>query len=260
MSRDFLRPHLEDLPYFRALLRAVEARLMRQVELPPPTLDIGSGDGHFASVAFERQIDVGVDPAWAHTREAQARGAYRSLVLADGAQLPHPNAAFASAFSNSVLEHVDRLEEVLSEIGRVLRPGAPFAITVPNPGYRSELSIPRILRRVGLARLAEAYRDWFMRVTRTVNLFDETGWTQRLQRAGFEVEHSLRYFSPEALRVLEWGHYFGVPSLISRWMTGRWITGPFRWTLGLKHRLLRPHYEQAAPEDGTYSYFLARKV
>jgi SAM-dependent methyltransferase len=233
---------------------------MQQVELPPPTLDIGSGDGHFASVAFERKIEVGVDPAWAHTREAQTRGAHRSLVLADGSRLPHSSASFASAFSNSVLEHVDRLEEVLSEIGRVLRPGSPFVITVPNPGYRNKLSIPRILRRVGMARLAEAYRDWFMRVTRTVNLFDERGWTQRLQRAGFEVERSRRYFSPEALRVLEWGHYFGVPSLISRWVTGRWIAGPLRWTLGLKQRLLRRHYAQAAPEDGTYSYFLARKV
>jgi len=42
MARDYLWPQLQDLPYFRALLRAVEARLLQQVDLPDPVLDIGS--------------------------------------------------------------------------------------------------------------------------------------------------------------------------------------------------------------------------
>jgi hypothetical protein len=28
------------------------------------------------------------------------------------------------------------------------------------------------------------------------------------------------YFSPSAMRVLEWGHYFGVPSVAARVLTG----------------------------------------
>jgi len=46
----------------RAVLRAVECRLMAQVPLISPVLDIGCGDGHFASIAYEKlPIDVGVD-------------------------------------------------------------------------------------------------------------------------------------------------------------------------------------------------------
>ncbi len=196
---DFLWPHLRDLPYFRALLRAVESRLMQEVTLPAPVLDIGSGDGHFASIAFRNKIDLGLDSAFNPTYEAKRRGAYKFLVVAEGERLPCANGSFASAVSNSVLEHVDRLEEVLSDIRRVLQPGALLVFTVPNPGYRSQLSIPRFLRGLALERLAVAYEEWFMRVSRTKTLFDEGEWKNLLERVGFRVERSQRYFSPAAL-------------------------------------------------------------
>ena len=50
--KDYLTLHLQDLPYFRALLRAVEARFYKDITLPPPVLDLGCGDGHFASLAW----------------------------------------------------------------------------------------------------------------------------------------------------------------------------------------------------------------
>ncbi|HSL30697.1 MAG TPA: hypothetical protein VK900_15965, partial [Anaerolineales bacterium] len=47
-ARDFLWLHIRDLPYFRSLLRAVEAQFYKQVNLQAPTLDLGCGEGHFA--------------------------------------------------------------------------------------------------------------------------------------------------------------------------------------------------------------------
>ncbi len=44
----YLWPMLQSLPYFRALLRAVEAGFYRDFELPSPVYDLGCGDGHFA--------------------------------------------------------------------------------------------------------------------------------------------------------------------------------------------------------------------
>ncbi len=230
---------------------------MQGVSLPSPVLDVGSGDGHFASVTFERPLDVGVDPAMAPTLEAKGRGAYRMLLLADGARLPLATGSFASAVSNSVLEHVDHLAEVLAEIARVLEPGAPFAFTVPNPGYRSQLSLPAALRKMGLGGIARAYEDWFMRMSRTKNLYDESGWRRLLESAGFELERSQRYFSPGALRVLEWGHYFGAPCLLPRWLFGRWILAPTRWNLWLTERLVRRYYLELPDDTGTYTFYLA---
>ncbi len=260
MARDYLWPHLTSLPYFRAMLRAVEARLLQEVDLPAPVLDIGSGDGHFATVAFDRPLDVGIDPARGVMREAASRGGYRLLVCTPGAPLPVAEHSFASALSNSVLEHIPQLMPVLVEIHRALRPGAPFAFTVPNPGYRTELSLPRQLRRLRMRAAGKAYADWFMWMSRTRNLFYEDGWAERLGEAGFKIERTFRYFSPRALAMLEWGHYFGAPCLLPRWITGRWILAPHRWSLWLTERLVRRYYDEPPSIQGTYSFYLARKV
>jgi SAM-dependent methyltransferase len=138
---DFLFLHLGDLPYFRALIRGVEATYYQDLDLPAPVYDVGCGDGHFASLTFDRKIDVGLDPWHGPIHRAKKYGAYRGLVEADGAMSPFPDDHFASAFSNSVLEHIPHVEAVLAETARVLQPGAPFYFCVPNPRYLSELEL-----------------------------------------------------------------------------------------------------------------------
>ncbi|NIM92534.1 MAG: methyltransferase domain-containing protein [Anaerolineales bacterium] len=259
MTKDFLWLNMRELPYFRGTLRAVEGRLVSRVALPEPIIDLGCGDGHFASVTYTQKLSVGLDPSLKAMREAQKRGAYRLLIHANGGSIPFADGAFSSALSNSVLEHIPNLEDVLQEIGRVLKPGAPFVFTVPNPGYRSMLSVPNVLRGVGLKPLASAYEDWFMWMSRTINLFYEEEWIAQLERAEFQVEETFRYFSPSALRALEWGHYFGVPCVLARWTTGRWILSPTRWNLWLTEKAMRRYYEESPSDDGTYSFYLARR-
>jgi SAM-dependent methyltransferase len=260
MSDDLLWANIQEIPYFRGMLRAVEGRLMRQVKLTPPIIDIGCGDGHFASATYDFKINVGIDPEPGSLREAKGRGSYESLVQSFGADLPFPSGTFASGISNSVLEHIQNLEPVLRELNRVLVPNAPFAFTVPNPGYREQLGIPRILKRVCLHRLADLYRDWFMEMSRTYNLFHEDGWRDLLNRTGFHIIRSKRYFSPNALRALEYGHYLGAPTLIPRMLTGKWILSPSRWNLSLTEKWARKFTMEEALEDGTYCFYLAQKM
>ncbi|MGD8605455.1 MAG: class I SAM-dependent methyltransferase [Anaerolineales bacterium] len=257
--KDFLTPHLQALPYFRGMLRAMEARWYQNLDLPQPILDVGCGDGHFASVAFNQQVDFGIDPDYPSLQEASEFGAYRLLLQSDGAKLPFPDASLGSAISNSVLEHIPHLQAVLNETGRVLPSGAPFAFTVPNPGYSQDLSFPRWLKRMGLGALGEHYRRWFMVMSRTWNLHDEKGWETLLATAGFRIEKTFRYFSPSALAMLEWGHYFGAPTLLPRKLIHRWIVAPWRWNLWLTDRLVRRYYNESPRDDGTYSFYLARK-
>ena len=73
--------HISSLPYFRALLRSVEDRFYQDIQLPEPIFDLGSGDGHFASVAFDKKIDVGMDPWVIPTMEARRRNTYQLLTL-----------------------------------------------------------------------------------------------------------------------------------------------------------------------------------
>ena len=259
MDKDFLWEHLRDLPYFRSILRAVEAELLQKVELPHPILDVGCGDGHFASVALDYPIDWGIDLHMPSIREAQSRKAYRAVMQANGSRLPFPDNSFSSAISNSVLEHMPELEAVLKDTSRVLNRSAIFVFTVPNPDYRDKLSFPKFLRRIRLHSLADAYERYFMWMSRTYNLLDEDEWGRLLSRVGLEIEETFRYFPPSSLHALEWGHYFGAPCLIPRRLFGKWILAPQRWNLKWTERLVRQYANPMSCEDGTYSYYRVRK-
>lgn len=249
--KDYLSIQLRELPYFRAALRAVEASFYEGLPLPAPTLDVGCGDGHFAARTFERPLEVGLDPWHGPIHEARRYGGYRWLVEADGAHAPFPDGHFASAVSNSVLEHIPHVEAVLAETARVLQPGAPFYVCMPNQRYLTELALSRVLGR--------PYTEWFRRVTRTVHADPPEVWQARLERAGFRLERWWHYFPPRALRMLEWGHYFGLPSLVARKLTGRWILAPTRWNLWLTERYVRRHIAFAPDPEGTYTFYLARR-
>ena len=248
---DFLSLQLRDLPYFRALLRSVEATFYQKLVLPSPVYDVGCGDGHFASLTFDRKIEVGLDPWHGPIQEAKKYGAYRGLVEADGARAPFPMQYFASAISNSVLEHIPHIDAVLAETARVVKKGAPFYFCVPNPRYLTDLSISRVL--------GGQYTEWFRRISRTEHADGPEIWRARLEAAGFELVRYWHYFSPAALRVLEWGHYFGIPSLIVRKLTGRWILSRTHWNLWFTERLVRRYASPEPVADGTYTFYIARK-
>lgn len=257
--KDYLTPHLRDLPYFRALLRAVEARFYADISLPGPVLDLGCGDGHFASLAFDEPIDMGLDPWWGPIQEAAGRGSYQQLVCAAGDHMPYPDDYFASGISNSVLEHIPDLPPVIKETARVLKPGAPFIFCVPNHRFLETLSVGRWLDRIGLRGVADGYRGFFNKISRHYNCDPEPVWEKRLGEHGFVIESWWDYFSPSALRVLEWGHYFGVPSWASKLLFGSWILSPSSWNLVLTERLVRPHYEsEPRHPQGVYSFYLTR--
>jgi SAM-dependent methyltransferase len=260
-ARDFLFLHMRDLPYFRALLRAVESRFYQQRPLPAPVYDVGCGDGHFASITFESKIDAGLDPGHAPIHEARSRGAYRTLVEADGARAPFPDNYFASAFSNSVLEHIPHVEAVLAETARVLAPGAPFLFCVPNQNFPRALSVARFLDRTGLVGAADAYRRFFNRISRHLHCDDPETWAKRLQAAGFAVESYWSYFSPSALAALEWGHLLGLPSLVSKKLFGRWTLAPWRVNLWLTMAPLRRYYNEPVPQErGAYTFYVTRRT
>lgn len=258
--KDYLWLNLRELPYFRALIRAVEAGFYQNYELPSPTLDLGCGDGHFAHVTFDQHLDVGIDPDGGNVRQSAWRGVYKLLIQADGGSIPFPSSYFLSAFSNSVLEHIEHVDAVLVETARVMRSGSIFLFCVPNPRYLTELAVPGFLNKVGLKVLAKAYSRWFQRMSYVYHLDWPDVWRGRLDRAGFVLEDWWHYFSPKAMHTLEIGHYFGLPSLVIHWLTGRWILVPKRWNLALAERIVRFHAPATIQQQGTFTFYVARRM
>ncbi len=271
MDDDLLWRHLRDLPAFRALLRSVEARFYRELlPLAEPVLDVGCGDGHFASVALRTAtgpLTAGIDPAAAVLREAHGRRSYRLLAQALGDALPFADGYFATVVSNSVLEHIPDVEAVLAEISRVLqspdpttgRPGGRFIFCVPGDRFTELLFFPRCFRRLRLEGAARAYERLFNRISRHRHCDDPDTWRARLEGAGLQINRWFPYFSARANCALDLGHYLGAPSLVAKKLFGRWILAPTRWNLALTDRLLRPLYREPLPQVGAYLFFVAEK-
>ncbi len=258
-ERDFLRPHLLTLPIHRAMLRAVEARLFAELapDLPEPIVDIGSGDGTFVEIALVGKQVVGIDPLLCDTREAQQRGVYQALSVANGAALPFPDASFASAISNCVLEHVIPLDETLREVARVLRPGGRFVTSVVGNRFPRDLLGSTLLDAVGLDGMR--YGRWFNRISYHYNTLSATDWQQRFTAAGLEVVTWRPYFSAAALKLFDVSHYYGAPSLLTRKLTGRWLIYPPLSPNRLWEPVLRRIYEAPPGEDGPYYFFVCRR-
>lgn len=260
MEKDFLGLQLKDMPYFRAVLRAVECRFYQDYPLPSPTLDLGCGDGHFATLAFDRKLEVGIDPWTGPVIEAGLRGGYNLAVQGFGDKLPFSDDYFSSAVSNSVLEHIPDLEPVLAEMNRVLKPGAFFLFCVPNHNFLGNLSISAFLDRIGLRSVGDAYRRFFNQISRHQHCDSPEVWQARLEKTGFAIEKYWHYFSPRALHILEWGHYFGLPSWITRMVFGKWILGRMDWNLALTRAIVSPAFNEPAEQPkGSYTFYVVRK-
>lgn len=121
--------------------------LVQRFGRPPAALsvlDVGCGGGllaeRFAAVGctvtgIDRSLPT-LDAARAH---AQATGLDIRYLQGDAQALPFDAAQFDVVCCCDVLEHVDDVDHVVSEIARVLRPGGVFFFDTINRTWRSKL-------------------------------------------------------------------------------------------------------------------------
>ena len=258
--RDHLSAHLREVPPFRALLRSVECKLLERMEpLEQPVLDLGCGDGHFASMAFSGPVFAGVDSHLGHAREARRTVAYRHLLRSDATALPFRSASMRTVVANSVLEHIAQVDRALSEVSRVLQPGGRLVLTVPSHRFADLLFGSTLLRQLGHARLSAAYGRWFNRISFHYHCYSHEAWLEKLAAAGFIVDEWQYYLTPQAHRAFELGHWLGVPLLVSHKLIGRWVPLPSPIN-GLYRRWLQPHCNSTPVAEGPYLFFVARKT
>ncbi len=254
-----LRAHLREMPFHRVIIRSIEARILSEVSFPPPVLDVGCGDGHFASVLFPKGTDVGLDPGMAEAVEARSRGVYRLVVRSTSVELPFAAASFHSVLSNCVLEHIPDLDSTLGEVSRVLRPGGLFACTVIGEHFSEFLTDERAWSRWGLGRAREAYLRWFNRKAIHHHFEPPERWRERFARAGLAVRSWRYYLSPKATRVFHWSHYVSLPHLLARRVTGRWVPTPALTDRPFWINRFRRYVAEPEPPAGSCIAFLCER-
>lgn len=105
----------------------VGALRLLMVNLEHPFLEIGVGTGRFAK---ELGIDAGIDPSEQALTFARKRGI--SVQRATGDDIPFADASFGAVFILFTLCFVESPEKVLSEAGRVLKPGGCVLVGIIN--------------------------------------------------------------------------------------------------------------------------------
>jgi len=160
-------------------------------------LDIGTGEGQVARHLTASGCDVvGFDPISAQVRTAVERGGGPRYVRAAADGLPFRAASFDAAVACLVFEHIDGIDEALSEVARVLRGGGRFLfllnhplLQTPNSGWIDDqiLDPPEQYWRVGpylteASTIEEVQKDVFIRfvhrpLSRYVNALASVGLT-----------------------------------------------------------------------------------
>jgi SAM-dependent methyltransferase len=273
-ATDLLRTFLE-LYWFAppvALWRAVEARAVARQRFCAPMLDFGCGHGRFAVAIFgaERSITTGCDLLRFQLVIARNSGAHQTLSLADGHGLPYPSASFATAFSNSVLEHIPRPAPVLAEIARVLKPGGRFVATVPSDRFHDYLSVSRKHRAKGYVGLAAAYNAAVDQQLQHYHYHTPNEWARLFREAGMELVKETYYMAPEATAVwdrmnMKYGvgrrSFFSI--LVSPRLRRLGYQRLVAWALPrILERHLRPYYEMdlSPGETGAGLLLVAEKA
>ena len=248
------------MPYFRAFLRAVEGEFWRHIQLIEPVLDVGCGDGLFAYCSFDGPIFCGIDQNYASLLEARDLRTYSNLICASACAIPFKSDEFMTLMSNSVLEHIPDLQTTLSEIFRVLTKNSKFIFCVPNTMFSKNLFFALQLEKIGLRKIAEMYRSFFNKISRHYHVEDEKFWIDKIQDIGLQVENTWRYFSPQALKILELGHIFGIPSLLCKIIFGKWIVVPKMWNLKWIYSYIEKQFlKETLNPKGVYSFYVTHK-
>jgi SAM-dependent methyltransferase len=226
-GRRYFRAYLRIAPLALALWRAAEAQAIARAELPRPLLDLGCGFAEFGSVFFEQPVEVGLDISRSDLRLARRRGVYRNLVQSDGGVLPFRDGTFPTVLSVSVLEHIDRVERVIPEVWRVLRPGGTFIFTTPEPEMGGLLFYQRLTSALRVGALGRAYGKAVDRFFHHVSVKTMDEWTSLLEATGFQVRAARRTIPPRLMAAFDLTLPGALPSQAGRILDrGRWVWRP----------------------------------
>ncbi len=116
------------------LQRGIEANVWELCTFKHPVLDIGIGNGEISRYIFSHHppMDVGVDSDDSQFAAARETKRYKKVMKVNAEKMPFPDGSFATVVSNSTFEHITDDGKAVKEVGRVLKKGGLFYVTVPS--------------------------------------------------------------------------------------------------------------------------------
>ncbi len=169
--------------------------LLEHVTTADRVLDVGCGEGHFASMLLRAGASVvGVDVAEEPLRRARERDPALELQLVDAdGPWPIEDASFDAVWAGETIEHVHDTAGWLSEVRRVLRPGGQLLLSTPAHGR---------LRVLGLALSRRAFEAHFDPRADHLRFYTRAGLSRLLCELGFQEVSTRAVAGPLPRRLL----------------------------------------------------------
>lgn len=258
-SPDYLTPLLEKAPAAWALIRANEIRALDRVTFKHPILDIGCGDGAVAKVLMSdrgEKLDWGIDLSEREVKKAKKLNVYKNCKVANVYSLPFRDGAFATVFSNSVIEHIPDLNQALREMSRVLKKDGQLILTVPSPYLEKYL--------IGTKILGKWYGRLFNKLFKHYNIYNHNVWEKKFSKSSLKLVDHYYYHTPGMIKVHEILSYLSIPTHLAKPIVGFWPVFPsFRkvFVIPWLVPVLKPFYFADTKNDAGGSLLLvARKI
>lgn len=261
-SNEFLRRYIEVAPLALAIERSMECEILAAQTFQRPILDVGCGDGVFASILCADRIDTGIDFDPAEIARAASSERYCELIACGGDGIPKPDGSYQTIFSNSVIEHIPDLMPVLKEQNRLLASGGRFYVTVPTDRWERAAWPARLFYAVKLDPLAERYAHFYNAFWRHFHAYSIPRWRALFEQAGFQVVEQKLYAPPNMTTMLDLLTPLSGPAMVSKKFLSRWIALPS------VRRLMMPLLHQAVivstslcrkQEGGNLAFFALTK-
>lgn len=144
--------------WIRTLANMVPARLRYFERYVPDwsgrdVLDVGCAGGFLAETLAKKDAVVsGIDPAEKAVMAARSHAAAEGLEIdyrvGVGEKLPWPDNSFDVVTCVDVLEHVASVDDVISEVSRVLRPGGWFLFDTINRNPLASFAVVTVAERI----------------------------------------------------------------------------------------------------------------
>jgi len=122
-------------------------KLIRDFPRGTKVLDIGCGLGEFSHILTKKGFAVQcADGSKTYVRRMKKKG-FHAKCFDFNEKFPYQKNSFDLVVSLEVIEHVEKAEQFLSEIHRILKPGGHLLLSTPNVAYfglrlRAMLGVP----------------------------------------------------------------------------------------------------------------------